>query len=136
MFDWGYQYTFGNRYVYMMLSSYIGNYLNCVNSFQIQRFFWSAWTRKNSLYGHFSHWSFLIIRKKLTVGFFKWNYCLKLFKKCIVIWKYETNRFISRWSKIITKWSNHYLASLTKWLSVRLQTKWLWVRIPLLSREK
>ena len=25
------------------------------------------------------------------------------------------------------------LASLAKWLSVRLQTKWLWIRIPLLS---
>ena len=27
------------------------------------------------------------------------------------------------------------MASLTKWLSVRLRTKWLWVRIPLLLRD-
>ena len=27
----------------------------------------------------------------------------------------------------------NYLASLAKWLSVQLRTKWLWVRIPLLS---
>ena len=27
----------------------------------------------------------------------------------------------------------HHLASLAKWLSVRLRTKWLWVRFPLQS---
>ena len=30
----------------------------------------------------------------------------------------------------------NHLASLAKWLSVRLRTKWLWVRIPLLSQRK
>ena len=28
---------------------------------------------------------------------------------------------------------SYYLASLTKWVNVRLQTKWLWVRVPLHS---
>ena len=27
----------------------------------------------------------------------------------------------------------NHLASLAKWLNVRLQTKWLWVRVPLQS---
>ena len=42
---------------------------------------------------------------------------------------------------IVRKWALNYLAkfnhlaSLTKWLSVRLRTTWLWVRIPLHSRK-
>ena len=31
---------------------------------------------------------------------------------------------------------NHLKASLTKWLSVRLRTKWLWVRVPLQSLKR
>ena len=35
----------------------------------------------------------------------------------------------------VPEWTTHlnHLASLTKWLSVPLQTKWLWAGIPLLS---
>ena len=32
--------------------------------------------------------------------------------------------------------THNYLASLAKWLSVRLRTKWLWVRVLLQSRSK
>ena len=39
--------------------------------------------------------------------------------KCTVQWELTTQ--------------HNHLASLAKWLSVRLQTKWLWVGIPLLS---
>ena len=35
-----------------------------------------------------------------------------------------------RTDKVLTTQLNH-LASLAKWLSVRLRTKWLWVRVPL-----
>ena len=31
---------------------------------------------------------------------------------------------------------NNGIQSLAKWLSVHIQTKWLWVRIPLLSHNK
>ena len=31
--------------------------------------------------------------------------------------------------------THNHLVSLAKWLGVRLQTKWLWIRIPLLSLD-
>ena len=37
---------------------------------------------------------------------------------------------------LVRKRTLNHLAKLAKWLSVRLQTKWLWVRIPLLSLKQ
>ena len=35
------------------------------------------------------------------------------------------------WSDLIHKRTLNHFAKLAKWLSIRLRTKWLWVRIPL-----
>ena len=37
------------------------------------------------------------------------------------------------WLETVFTTQLNHLANLAKWLSVRLQTKWLWIRIPLLS---
>ena len=51
------------------------------------------------------------------------------------IWSLSDSNGIRTHSHLVRKYTlNHLakLASLAKWLSVRLRTKWLWVRIPLL----
>ena len=47
---------------------------------------------------------------------------------------------VTKISDIVVAWNNEFLdiqetieCRLAKWLSAPLQTKWLWVRIPLLS---
>ena len=54
------------------------------------------------------------------------RFTLKLVRDMIITYSqmYGTDKYSQQ--------LNH-LASLAKWLSVRLRTKWLWVRIPLLS---
>ena len=66
--------------------------------------------------------------------------------KCQMLEK-ETSRrkslLIRKWSAQICKVFHQHgiaekdldLASLAKWLSVRLRTKWLWVRVPLSSHK-
>ena len=56
-------------------------------------------------------------------GLLAWNRC--------DIWSLSDSNGIRTHSQLLRKRTlNHYLA---RWLSVRLRTKWLWVRIPLLS---
>ena len=52
------------------------------------------------------------------------------------IWRLsDCNRSWTR-DHLVRKRTLNHLAKLAKWLSVRLQTKWLWVRIPLLSLKQ
>ena len=45
----------------------------------------------------------------------------------------SSSNFVNAPDRYVLKTQLNHLASLAKWLSVRLRTKWLWVRIPLLS---
>ena len=49
------------------------------------------------------------------------------------IWSLTDRNEIQTRSHLLRKRTLNHLAKLGRWLSVRLRTKWLWVRIPLLS---
>ena len=49
-------------------------------------------------------------------------------------WHYKNIQSNTPYRQVLTTHVN-YLVSLAKWLSVRLRTKWLWVRMPLLSLQ-
>ena len=49
------------------------------------------------------------------------------------IWSLSKSKGIRTHNHLVRKWTFNHLAELAKWLNVRLQTKWLWLRIPLLS---
>ena len=51
------------------------------------------------------------------------------------IWSLNDRNVIRTYNQLVGKLTTqlNHLAILVKWLSVRLQTKWLWVRIKLLS---
>ena len=49
------------------------------------------------------------------------------------IFHYSDSNGIRTHSHLVCKRTLNHLASLAKWLNVRLQTKWIWIRIPLLS---
>ena len=53
----------------------------------------------------------------------------------LVLWKRLTSdsNGILTCNHLVRKWTLQHLANLAKWLSACLQTKWLWVRILLLS---
>ena len=52
------------------------------------------------------------------------------------IWILGDSNGIQTLNDLVRKRTLNHLAKLAKWLSVRLQTKWLWVRISLLSLPK
>ena len=60
---------------------------------------------------------------------------LKNYRNCWNWWNLEKisdSNGIRTHNHLVRKWTLYHLASLAKWLSVRLRTKWLCVRIPLL----